>query len=174
MRCFKRYIKASFTCKLPRIWVSWMFEKWTKMQCSAAPHLLAFSFKFKITNCCTSLFPVEQRNWWQKLLRQLIVSFHAASRIAGMSQVKLAGSLLSIWHTDGVGSPLITSCSPPWIFLVGSVSCSAFCCSQQLGTLNFLGVLWLWIWHLLSEPWLLLGSLMPPHDFSVFVHSQLN
>lgn len=80
MHCFKRYIKRSFMCQLPRIRVSWMFEKWTKTQCSAAPHSLAFSFMFKIQNCCTSLSSVEQRNWWQKLLRLLLVPSHAAPR----------------------------------------------------------------------------------------------
>lgn len=56
----KHYIKGSFTCKLPSIWVSWMFEKWMQMQCSAAPHPPAFPFKSKIPNGCTSLFSAEQ------------------------------------------------------------------------------------------------------------------
>lgn len=59
-------------------------------------------------------------------------SLHLPVLLSEMSQVKLAGSLLSIWHTDSICSPLITSCSPPWVFFWCFCVISGFCWSQHL------------------------------------------
>lgn len=130
LHCFKHYIKESFMWKLPKTCTLWMFERWTK--CSAAPHPLTICSRFKNTNALPfSLL----NNCFSDCSLCLCIS---AFRIAGVPQVNWVGSLLFICGSSF--SSLITFCSTLWIFLVGSLSHSAFCWSLQLFAVNFLWV----------------------------------
>lgn len=122
LHCFKHYVKVSFMWKLAKICMSWVFKKWTKIQCSAAPHPRAFCSRFKPTNCCASIFSVEQ-----VLLRLLIMSSHTCFQGCRYLPSKTSRFIaFHLWQGNSVFSPPIMSCSTLWIFLVGSLSYSAF------------------------------------------------